>query len=257
MIEMRIKQEYQQNLQAVKKYQTGTEKTAVLYGHIVQLKHLGTGKWLQGDSYTADKERDCLRLTLSDGDESCHFRVMPRFKIRREGSTAYFGDMLHLRSEKFPGYAVRVTDIPYDSHEPEPFVHETNLSLMPTALKVMKFYRPGSKDMTLINTNIDFVMFFHPESNKFLQGSCAGGRDDEDRFASMVVKRTIKRQRTAPTGPNSPGHSSMRKSVFNWDQSGRDLSSVEDKEDEWDPDVDDDQEVSGCEWPANTRLRRL
>jgi len=85
MLDMRIAQETQQNISAVKKYQTGRAHTPVLYGHIVQLRHVGTGKWLQGDNYTADRERDCLRLTLSEGNEHCHFRLMPRFRIRREG----------------------------------------------------------------------------------------------------------------------------------------------------------------------------
>jgi hypothetical protein len=110
MLEHRIKQEYTQNEIAVKKFQTGKQKTNVLYGHIIQLKHIGTGKWLQGNTYTADREHDCLRLGLSEGDENCHFRIMPRFRIRREGSVAYFGDMLHLRSEKIPGYSIRVTE---------------------------------------------------------------------------------------------------------------------------------------------------
>jgi len=143
---------------------------------------VGTGKWLRGNTYTADREHDCLRLSLSEGDENCHFRVMPRFRIRREGSVAYFGDMLHLRSEKIPGYSIRVTDKPCDQHEPLPHVHELNLSLVPSALKVTKFYRPASKDLTLINTNVDFVRFFHAETNRFLQGSCetrkVGEKDD-------------------------------------------------------------------------------
>lgn len=110
MLEHRIRQEYAQNEIAVKKFQAGKHKTNVLYGQIIQLKHLGTGKWLQGNTYTADKEHDCLRLGLSEGDENCHFRIMPRFRIRREGSMAYFGDMLHLHSEKLPGYSIRVTE---------------------------------------------------------------------------------------------------------------------------------------------------
>ena len=56
------------------------------------------------------------------------------------------------------------------------------MSLVPSAFKVLKFYRPASKDLTLVNTNIDFVRFFHAETQTFLQGSCehrkVGERDD-------------------------------------------------------------------------------
>ena len=123
-----------------------------------------------------------------------------------------------------------MTDIPYDSHEPEPFVHETNLSLTPTALKIMKFYRPGSKDMTLINTNIDFVMFFHPESNKFLQGSCASGHDDVDHFASLVVKKN-KWSAKSISSPRGSHFGSPRKSIFAIDKSDGNENPENDEED--------------------------
>ncbi|GMI08106.1 hypothetical protein TrVE_jg11753 [Triparma verrucosa] len=209
LMDLRVKQELKQNQNSIKKYMMGNEKTNVLYGHIVQLKHLSTGKYLQGDTYTADKERDCLKLTLSEGDENCHFRIMPRFRVRREGSIAYYGDMMHLRSEKLHGYAVRITGVACDEHEDEPRVLEANLSLQPSGLKIMKFYRPSQKDMTLINTNIDYVSFFHPETSRFLQGSCAKVKDVDDDFAALVKQDTSLRE--ANTGADTPLAASSRR----------------------------------------------
>ena len=54
---------------------------------------------------------------------------MPRFRVRREGSVAYYGDMMHLRSERLHGYALRISGVACDEHEDEPRVNEANLSL--------------------------------------------------------------------------------------------------------------------------------
>ena len=50
----------------------------VMYGMGVQLKHLKTGLYLNGESFTAIKEKDCLRLSLSPGDLHCSFKIMVR-----------------------------------------------------------------------------------------------------------------------------------------------------------------------------------
>ncbi|GMI18059.1 hypothetical protein TrLO_g4475 [Triparma laevis f. longispina] len=212
MMDLRVKQELKQNQNSIKKYMTGNEKTNVLYGHIVQLKHLSTGKYLQGDTYTADKERDCLKLTLSEGDENCHFRIMPRFRVRREGSIAYYGDMMHLRSERLHGYALRISGVACDEHEDEPRVNEANLSLQPSGLKILKFYRPGERDMTLINTNIDYVSFFHPETSRYLQGSCAKGQDADENFAALVKHGNAGANMTE--GPGTPRSLTRRVSGY-------------------------------------------
>ena len=117
-----LSQEAKQNEKLMKSAED--DPSDVLYGAIMQLKHVATGKFLSGNSITASQEKSCLRLSLSDGDDNCHFRVMPRFKVRNEGSAAYFTDLLLLESLSLDGYSVHVSDKPYDPDEDAPKVTE-------------------------------------------------------------------------------------------------------------------------------------
>jgi len=170
----------------MKKCEDGDDKE-LLYGNVVQLKHVQTGMYLKGDTFTASLEKDCLKLSLSGGDEYCHFRVMPRFKVRHEGSAAYYGDMIQLVSERLSGYSVHVTSKPYNVNESTPYVTELNLGAGASSLKIHKYAGsvPKTAKSKPITTNSDLVMFFHPESECFLSASC-----NEEKGGGVVTTTT-------------------------------------------------------------------
>ncbi|GMI35216.1 hypothetical protein TeGR_g14298, partial [Tetraparma gracilis] len=60
MVDIRIKQESDQNEARVKKCEDGDDKE-LLYGNVCQLKHVPTGKFLKGNTFTASMEKDCLK----------------------------------------------------------------------------------------------------------------------------------------------------------------------------------------------------
>ena len=68
----------------------------VMYGMTIQLRHLNSNKYLNAESYTALQEKDCLRLSLNPGSLNCAFRILPRFKVRHEGSEIYYRDQVFL-----------------------------------------------------------------------------------------------------------------------------------------------------------------
>jgi len=180
VVDLRIKQEEEQNEVILKKTEEGEGAEEVLYGQIIQLRHNRSSKFLKCNSITADVEKDCLKLTLSDGDENCHFRMMPRFKVRHEGSAAYFGDMLKLSPTSFIGdYGVHISPTPYDFESSKPYINEINLSQNASSLKIIKYVRDQpANPSTFCQTNLDFVRFFHPESESFLGASCNLNKDD-------------------------------------------------------------------------------
>jgi len=63
-------------------------------------QHLATGKYLMGNRFTSQCQRDSLALSVGPGDELCHFRISPRFRVRQEGSQAYYGDQIQLLNER-------------------------------------------------------------------------------------------------------------------------------------------------------------
>jgi len=176
MVETRIAQENMQNSQILENMAKGTDNRKVLYGQVVQLRHVATGRFLKANTSTAQCEKDCLRASVSDGDDLCQFRIMPRFKVRNEGSAAYYGDMVQLTNEKLPGYSIRISPKAYDEEEPKPLVHELNVSQEASSMKLIKYRRPDKDSKSFVHTNSDLVRFFHAESECFLAASCNSGK---------------------------------------------------------------------------------
>lgn len=67
MVNIRIEQEKAQNKQTVERCKKCDE--SVLYGQVVQLMHVATGKYLMGDRHTSQCQCDCLALSVGQGDE--------------------------------------------------------------------------------------------------------------------------------------------------------------------------------------------
>ncbi|GMI00699.1 hypothetical protein TrST_g8820 [Triparma strigata] len=175
MLQARLKQEHEQNKKLLVKCDKppGDGSEELRYGQIIQLRHISTGKFLSGNSITAQVEKSCLRLSLSDGDDNCHFKLMPRFKVRHEGSSAYFTDLLILESVALDGYSLHVSSQPYDKEETPPLINEMSLSNESSSLKIMKFNKSDYKlQSEVYHTNTDFFRFYHPETESFLSASC-------------------------------------------------------------------------------------
>jgi len=145
----------------------------VMYGMNIQLRHLNSSKYLNAENFTALQEKDCLRLSLSPGSMNCALRILPRFKVRHEGSEIYFRDQVLLYSLRMPEYGLHASSRVFDPLESKPSISEVNLSVKPSSFRVDKFARfSTAQRSSVMFESIDLVRFSHPESDSFLSHSC-------------------------------------------------------------------------------------
>ena len=78
----------------------------VLYGDSIQLKHEASGQWLQLSKSSAEKDKTCLRLELSDAPVASRvcFQITPRYKYRQDGDCIVFRDQILLYNQKNNAY---------------------------------------------------------------------------------------------------------------------------------------------------------
>ncbi len=76
--------------------------TPVVYGSVVQLLHLQSRRYVGILNRTlADVEKHCTAVNLrSKGRPTCYWRVMPRFKYRREGEKVRVVACVHRRCQR-------------------------------------------------------------------------------------------------------------------------------------------------------------
>ena len=76
----------------------------VLYGSVVQLQHVKSGKFLVSvprAPAVVEKDTGCMRIALdANGSDGAWFKFQPRFKIKSEGGGVNMGDQVTLVSEK-------------------------------------------------------------------------------------------------------------------------------------------------------------
>ncbi|GMI17805.1 hypothetical protein TrLO_g6323 [Triparma laevis f. longispina] len=175
MVDIRMNQEKNQNLNILERCEKCEDD--VLYGQLIQLRHVATGKYLQGNRFTSLLERDCLALDLHPGDELCHFRITPRFRVRQEGTQVYYEDQIQLISEHLDGYAIHTTNKKLTSSEvnnieDQDTIFELNLSSTQSPLRICRFSRHDALHPHSLVSSTSLVRFLHPESNSFVSASC-------------------------------------------------------------------------------------
>jgi hypothetical protein len=85
--------------------------TQLLYGQIIQLKHVATGMFLASRSSVAKVDKNCLALYLEKGASNAYFRISPRYKVRAEGGQILFNDEIVLGSVATAGFYVHESKI--------------------------------------------------------------------------------------------------------------------------------------------------
>ena len=191
LIDMRIAMEEAKNLRQMRSMlEPSSDRSGlVLYGMAVQLKHLKTGKYLNGENFTALKEKDCLRLSLSPGSMTCSFKILPRFKVRHEGSEIYYRDQLFLYNAKIHDYGIHASTKPLDPLQPKPIISECNLSVAPSSFRVEKFSRfSAAQRRNLLFESMDLVRFSHAETDSLLSASCCPSKRSKPPYLRKNVE---------------------------------------------------------------------
>ena len=130
---MRAQQELLQNRAEMERRQNAVimERTlagsgnVVQYGSTVMLQHVQSGLFVGAFESSALRDPDCRRVSLSHGDFGCCFRLVPRYKVRSEGSAVYYGDAIVFESVAVSRHHLHVSPILYDeSLEPRSQIEE-------------------------------------------------------------------------------------------------------------------------------------
>ena len=86
--------------------------TPVVYGTVIQLEHVATGKFVVAQKTLAVTERECYRVQLEAGQEGAWWRVCPAYKFRQAGDPVQFHDVFYLESAKGKTGCLHVSDLP-------------------------------------------------------------------------------------------------------------------------------------------------
>ncbi|KDO22610.1 hypothetical protein SPRG_22304 [Saprolegnia parasitica CBS 223.65] len=87
----------------------------VVYGQIIQLQHVLSGKFLTSKAKTlADVDKTSMKVTLqADGSTKAHFTLLPRYKTRSIGSNVIFHDSVCLARAKYTSHVLHLSAAPY------------------------------------------------------------------------------------------------------------------------------------------------
>ncbi|OQR94800.1 ryanodine-inositol 1,4,5-triphosphate receptor Ca2 channel (RIR-CaC) family protein [Thraustotheca clavata] len=82
--------------------------TRVKYGQTIQLRHIKSGKYI---SAMPTRDKDNMDIVSSEGNASCHFVLLPRFKLRKAGEPVQLMDQVVLALiNKSQKYMLRVSN---------------------------------------------------------------------------------------------------------------------------------------------------
>ncbi|XP_061178320.1 inositol 1,4,5-trisphosphate receptor type 2-like [Saccostrea echinata] len=150
----------------------------VLYGQIIQLRHLFTNKYIHvSTTKTSDTETNNMAVELKE-ENSKHalFRLMPRYKVKAEGDVVQVDDQVVLESVKSPDSYLHVSKSFLGQLSVYSKSHELNVSVQQSGFTICRKYKPSSGDSTKIKFG-DLIRFYHKEMEAYLVAS--GLFDDE------------------------------------------------------------------------------
>ncbi|OWF37431.1 Inositol 1,4,5-trisphosphate receptor type 3 [Mizuhopecten yessoensis] len=141
----------------------------VLYGQIVQLRHVFSGKYIHvSTTKTSDTESSNMAVELIGVNaKHAQFRIMPRYKVKAEGDTVQVEDQIMFESVKSAGSFLHVSKHLFPSLSVYHESHEMNLSVQTTGFVVYRKYKPMVEEEEKLKIG-EPVRFFHKEMEAYL-----------------------------------------------------------------------------------------
>nr|XP_022345635.1 inositol 1,4,5-trisphosphate receptor type 3-like isoform X6 [Crassostrea virginica] len=150
----------------------------VLYGQIIQLRHLFTNKYIHvSTTKTSTTETNNMAVELLlDNAKHAQFRIMPRYKVKAEGDVVQVDDQVVLESVKSPGSYLHVSKSLLGQVSVYSKSHELNLSVQQSGFTIYRKYKPAPEDLDRVKVG-DIIRFYHKEMEAYLVAE--GLFDDE------------------------------------------------------------------------------
>ncbi|XP_062567417.1 inositol 1,4,5-trisphosphate receptor type 3-like isoform X1 [Saccostrea cucullata] len=150
----------------------------VLYGQIIQLRHLFTNKYIHvSTTKTSNTETNNMAVELlADNAKHAQFRIMPRYKVKAEGDVVQVDDQVVLESVKSSGSYLHVSKGLLGLVSVYSKSHELNLSVQQSGFTIYRKYKPAPEDMNRVKVG-DIIRFYHKEMEAYLVAE--GLFDDE------------------------------------------------------------------------------
>ncbi|XP_033730119.1 LOW QUALITY PROTEIN: inositol 1,4,5-trisphosphate receptor type 2-like [Pecten maximus] len=141
----------------------------VLYGQIVQLRHVFSSKYIHvSTTKTSETESSNMAVELlSVNAKHAQFRIMPRYKVKAEGDTVQVEDQIMFESVKSAGSFLHVSKFLFPGHSVYHKSHELNLSVQTTGFVVYRKYKPIVEEEERLKIG-EPVRFFHKEMEAYL-----------------------------------------------------------------------------------------
>jgi hypothetical protein len=146
------------------------------YGTEIQLYHVSSQRFVTGARESATCQKDGLKLTLDEkGGKLSHYKMMPRYSFKTEGSPITYGNCVQLESTKLVGHNISASTLPYDPVELEPSerdgnLNEVNMHVSKTGWN-MGFYERTMPEFTKYLSIRDYFCIYHSEADGFLYSS--------------------------------------------------------------------------------------
>lgn len=121
----------------------------LLYGQIVQLRHLFTNKYIHmSTKNTSITEPSSMSISLvSHVAKQSHFRILPKYKIKSEGDIVQVNDQVVFESIKTAGQYLHYGKQFFTNPSPYRSVaYEMNLSVQPSGFCISLFSKPPKHD---------------------------------------------------------------------------------------------------------------
>ncbi|KAJ8309658.1 hypothetical protein KUTeg_011523 [Tegillarca granosa] len=146
--------------------QTGKK---VVYGQIIQLKNVFTGKYIHvSTTKTSVTESNNMAVELHPiNAKHCQFKIMPRYKVKSEGDVVQVDDQVVLESIKSPGSFLHVSKGVLGIASVYSKCFELNISVQQTGFTVIRKYKPATGDEEKIKLG-DIIRFYHKEMEAYL-----------------------------------------------------------------------------------------
>lgn len=150
----------------------------VLYGQIIQLRHLFTNKYIHvSTTKTSNTETNNMAVELlAENAKHAQFRIMPRYKVKAEGDVVQVDDQVVLESVKSSGSYLHVSKSLLGQVSVYRRSHELNLSVQQSGFTIYRKYKPAPEDMDRVKVG-DIIRFYHKEMEAYLVAE--GLFDDE------------------------------------------------------------------------------